>query len=129
MILAAVGGFFVTLTSANLITAAEFQNAAVAQYAAEAGAQAAIAMFAANPPHWESLSAETEVFGFTGAYYNAEATPSLAAAQRLTGAQLPAPGVEHKVVTTGKYKKAVRIIRFTVTAADGTSPMVISGWR
>lgn len=127
MILATVGGYFVMLTSSNLTTAAEFQNAASAQYAAEAGARAAIAMFAAGSPDWDILSAETEVLGFAGAYYKVETNHSLTGAA--LSKQLPTPGENYKVTATGKYKKAIRIINFTVTAAEGTSPLAVSAWR
>jgi hypothetical protein len=123
MVLAVIGGSFAALAMANMKLTLEFQSGRNAQYAAEAGARAAIAMFGTSEPNWNTLNEETEVFGFTGAYYKVDISP------QLTGTQLPAPGHNYQVRAIGRYGRAINFVNFTVAVDEEELDLTVSAWR
>ena len=121
MILAALGGAFAMLTAGDLAASGEFQNGMTAQYAAEAGANAALAMFDAAEPDWDALVKETA--------FSQDCSYQVAIAPALTGAGLPVPGGVYQITATGKYRRAVKIVKVSVTRANGAAPTTAFDWR
>jgi hypothetical protein len=119
IMLAGISAAFITLTSTNLTIAAEFQKGLIAQYAAEAGAQNVLAMFASGSPEAAVVRGDNiALLNFPGTSYQAKISP-----EPIT----PMLGQEYKVTITGSYRQAVRVVSFTVAISD-TNTQTVSDW-
>ncbi|MDR1701206.1 MAG: hypothetical protein LBR56_00360 [Sporomusaceae bacterium] len=125
LLLAALSAAFITLTTTNSTIAAEFQNGAAAQYAAEAGAQNVLAMFASSSPDWQIFgTAEKPVnmalLNFPRAFYQARIA--------LKPTQPLPPETEYQVTIIGSCRQARRVINFTVAVNTETNTQLVSNW-